>query len=129
MLSYAGIIAAVSYAASVGAASQNSVRAESQRADHHLARVVREGDRKAAQARGEICVVIVNVHTNALFRYHTEQQALKGTLEYLKTGEDKNLVRRIRANLPIQRRQTRDARNNVVATRVPPTCKPYVKER
>lgn len=128
VITYAGIIAAVSYAASVGAASQDSVRAESQRADTRLERVVRDGDRQAARARSEICEVIVDVHTNALFRYQTEKQALASSVEYVKTGEDKNLVRRVKQGLPVARARVQDARANVVATRPPPTCKAQVKE-
>lgn len=128
-LSYAGVIAAVSYAAASGAASQDAVRMEARERAAALAVETRSRaavlEQEAIVRERDICHVIINVHTNAVFRYRTERQSLHGAKEYVRTGEDPDLRRRIRANLPITRRRVRDAKNNVRATAVPPTCKPY----
>jgi hypothetical protein len=71
------------------------------------------------------------VHTNAAFRRSTERASLESTKAYLDDPDTPHdvLYKRIRENLPAAEARVRAAEDNVKATTVPPTCRPYQKKR
>lgn len=133
LLSYVGIIAVTAYAAGTAASNSTAVQRESQRANTALEQRFQAADRRISSvnnaANRDLCKVVSNVHVNAKFRARTEHQNLRNAKAYVRTGEDANLVRRVRDTLPIVRQRVRDAEANVRATAVPPTCKRYVRNR
>lgn len=113
LLSYAGIIGAVAYGATIGAYTDSQLKNEAQ---------VREA---------QICGVVINVHDNARFRAHTEQNRVVATVDYLTDPDVPRdaLYRRISENLK-QVRADRDVANaNVTATTPPPICNPYKEKK
>lgn len=85
-----------------------------------------ERDQKLERQDTALCKVVRNVHTNAIFRWKTEQAALMGQRAYVNDpkAQRKNpdLVRRVRESLPVTEGRVAVARRGVVATRVPATC-------
>lgn len=112
-LSYAGIIAVFAFQTADGASQRASIKGE------------------AHQREADICMVIINVHENSKNRAHAAHQALDSTLDYLRDhkGSKSDLVRRVRQNLPNTRANVVTADDSVLATTVPPTCKPYLPGR
>lgn len=74
----------------------------------------------------DLCAVVQNVHTNAVFRYHTEQINFRQTREFLAdpgTRRDSpSLYKRIKDSLPVTKDRVEVARRGAIATRVPPSC-------
>lgn len=139
LLSYAGIIAVVAYAASVGADSRagtdralRAVQSESVRADRQLAA-------EAHRREEDLCGVIISVHRNAIFRANTEKHRVEQIKAYLRDTEreedragdtDSSALRdRVKSTLPLAKADARQARANVRATKPPPTCKPYTGKK
>jgi hypothetical protein len=71
----------------------------------------------------DLCKVVDNVHTNAVFRYHTEQQRVETTKDFLATAPHDALWVRVKATYPDVLKTLEAARRGAISTRVPDSCK------
>lgn len=86
-------------------------------------------DRRDSASKADIaqvCKVVRDVHTNAVFRWHTEQNRVKQTRSYLddpaSRSESPQLYARVQAGFPAQLETLKAAKQGARATHVPPTC-------
>lgn len=72
-----------------------------------------------------LCKVVRDVHTNAVFRYHSEQQRVVQTQDFLADPKVKHdaLYDRVKANLPNALNDLKAAKQGAQSTTVPATCK------
>lgn len=122
LLSYAGIIGAIAYGATVGAYTDGQLKRE---AAVRAAVLKEEADTREEQ----FCRSAMAINRNAKFRASSEQRRVVSTVDYLTdpTVERDALYRRISENLPAVRQDRDVARAAVDATEPPPVCDKYQK--
>lgn len=85
--------------------------------------------RESSIREEQLCGVVINIHNNAQFRAHDEQQRLKATLDFINDKQAKEneptLWLLAKKNLPDLRDRVAAVNFNVEATRVPPVCQKY----
>jgi hypothetical protein len=121
---YIGLFLAIGFTVQTGSEADQAIRDES-RARAAAVRMVSDERTK------DLCGVVVNVHTNAKFRATTERHRVQNIRSYLRSPDPSSpeLTARIRDTLPLARADYRQARANVRATKPPPTCQLYIKEK
>lgn len=139
LLSYVGVIGTVAYTASTAADNSDAVGRESERADRRIEQVIAQVDRAREKQQQQFCGVSSREHQAAKMAVGAERRRLLGTMAYLRdvekeidSGADIDstaLVDRVRANVPNIKRDLKQARLNVEATRPPSVCKVYLKEK
>lgn len=88
-------------------------------------------DAEAEVRERDLCLVVIDVHDNARFRYGTERRQTRNIRAYLRdpdSFETPALRARIKQTLPNQLAEQRAAGENVLATKPPPTCRPHIEE-
>lgn len=129
ILSYGGIMVALFFTFYVNGTNDTNTRAVSMRNDQRIERVVAQVRSEGERREDEFCTLAFNQHENAKFRLRTERKALANSKEYVRTGEDVNLVRRVRETLPLARQRVADAARLVDATSVPEVCAPRLERK
>lgn len=130
LLGYLGIIAAVAYAASTGAASQESVRAEALRETGRNAAIIKRVDREAEVRTEGFCIVIINSHAATRDDLTRLDNSIRAARDFIRNadGETPALVALARQGLPRTIAARKTTRERLRALTPPTYCKPYMRQ-